>query len=590
MKKILLLPLCLLLSLKGVSQTSLTIIQWYNDSALNANNCAWSAIPPYTAYNQVLVDADGYDLMNDTFLIQCRFGDGFVQTIASCASNGGLFQLPNSFDYFVAGYFYHTYFFSGTYDVTYIVTAPDGKMDSLFCAAENIFGGPCGTFTVYGYLDNNANCMYDTGEQLVYNIPLVLLNGSSFYSQFSNGANNASINAGINYTAQIDTAYLHSLGYAITCGSGLINFTATTGNNTIYFGVGCPSIFDVGVYSSGYGFKLGNTATVLSGLKVKTCSPTSGNYNLTLDPKLSFLTSIVPPVSGSGLNYTWNYSNMQSFNNSVAYNALYFNLSPTAQIGDTLCYTFALPPSFTDDDPTNNSVTVCYPVKAAWDPNMKEVSPAGIGAAGLVAPGTQLTYSLFFQNTGNDTAKHVYLLDTIDSDLDINSLEVLQSSHSMQLYILNGNVLKFDFRNINLPDSNVNEVASHGYVLYRIKPKNNLTNGTTITNSAAIYFDSNPAIITNTTLNTISIPLSISESNFSNLNIYPNPASDKLIIETSFSGNANVKISDLSGKEIVSSHLTGRVSEINTSNLKSGIYFLQFKYELSILTKKIIIE
>ncbi|MBK7970889.1 MAG: hypothetical protein IPK08_19305 [Bacteroidetes bacterium] len=42
--------------------------------------------------------------------------------------------------------------------------------------------------------------------------------------------------------------------------------------------------------------------------------------------------------------------------------------------------------------------------------------------------------------------------------------------------------------NINLPDSNANEPASHGFISYRIKPLSTLTAGTEFTNLAAIYF------------------------------------------------------------------------------------------------------
>lgn len=590
MKKLLLLSLFLTtMCFTSNSQTSVSILQWFNDSASNGNVCSFASNPPFTSYNQVLVNSTGYDLFADTFLIQCLFGDGFMQTIAACNANGNLFQLPNSNDLLMAGYFYHTYLSAGVYDVTYIVTAPDGKTDTLVCLAENIFGGSCATFSAFGFLDNNGNCIYDSGEQLVYNVPLVLKNGNSFYSQFYTGANNADINSGINYTAEMDIAYLQNLGYAIICGSGLINFTANAGSNTIYFGVGCPAISDVGVYSSGYGFKLGNSATVLSGINVKTCSPVSGSYSLVLDPKLSFIAATVPPASGSGLNYTWNYNNMQSFNNSVSYNDLYFNLTPSAQIGDTLCYTFSLPSGFTDDDLTNNSVTVCYPVKAAWDPNLIEVSPKGTGTSGFIAPGTDLTYTIFFQNTGNDTAKNVYMLDTIDSDLNINSIEVIQTSHPMNLFIFSGNVLKFDFRNINLPDSNVNELASHGYVVYRIKPKNNLADGTIINNNAGIYFDSNPAVVTNTTLNTISLPLGFEDHNFNDIKIYPNPSLGKLFVETVYSNNDSILLTDMAGKTVSRTITQHKTTEIIVSHLEKGIYLLKIQGKSSQVIKKVMI-
>jgi hypothetical protein len=49
-----------------------------------------------------------------------------------------------------------------------------------------------------------------------------------------------------------------------------------------------------------------------------------------------------------------------------------------------------------------------------------------------------------------------------------------------------------------LPDSNRNEAASNGYIVYRIKPKSTLLPGDTINNTASIYFDFNLPVQTNT--------------------------------------------------------------------------------------------
>ncbi|MBK9490010.1 MAG: hypothetical protein IPO07_15465 [Haliscomenobacter sp.] len=57
------------------------------------------------------------------------------------------------------------------------------------------------------------------------------------------------------------------------------------------------------------------------------------------------------------------------------------------------------------------------------------------------------------------------------------------------------------FKNINLPDSTNNEPESHGFVSFRIKDRSGLAEKTTIDNTAYIYFDQNPAIVTNTTQN-----------------------------------------------------------------------------------------
>jgi len=60
--------------------------------------------------------------------------------------------------------------------------------------------------------------------------------------------------------------------------------------------------------------------------------------------------------------------------------------------------------------------------------------------------------------------------------------------------------LVFHFENILLPDSTVNEPASHGFVQFRINQLTDNPIGTVIENTADIYFDLNKAIVTNTVM------------------------------------------------------------------------------------------
>ena len=63
--------------------------------------------------------------------------------------------------------------------------------------------------------------------------------------------------------------------------------------------------------------------------------------------------------------------------------------------------------------------------------------------------------------------------------------------------------LVFSFDDILLPDSNVNEPESHGFVKFKVLPNKELAPLTTLKSPANIYFDFNPPITTNEVLNTI---------------------------------------------------------------------------------------
>jgi len=85
--------------------------------------------------------------------------------------------------------------------------------------------------------------------------------------------------------------------------------------------------------------------------------------------------------------------------------------------------------------------------------------------------------------------------DTLSEFLDVTSIQQGASSHPYQLEILEYNILKFTFANINLVDSVTNEPESHGFVSFRISQLDSLPLGTVIHNSAAIFFDYEPPVI-----------------------------------------------------------------------------------------------
>ncbi len=145
----------------------------------------------------------------------------------------------------------------------------------------------------------------------------------------------------------------------------------------------------------------------------------------------------------------------------------------------------------------------CLPIIGSFDPNDKLVSPTGIGEEHFTSPNTPFEYTIRFQNTGNDTAINVFILDTLSEFLDISTFESGTSSHPYEVQIIGGNIIRWDFPNIYLPDSNVNEIASHGFVQFSINQVTDNPNGTVIENSAGIYFDFNAPIITSTVFNTI---------------------------------------------------------------------------------------
>lgn len=150
----------------------------------------------------------------------------------------------------------------------------------------------------------------------------------------------------------------------------------------------------------------------------------------------------------------------------------------------------------------DNTDSLQLTVVGSFDPNDKTVLPEGPTPANI----GELDYLIRFQNTGTDTAFKVVVVDTLPSNLDPLSIKSVVASHAYKLSI-KGNILTFTFDKIFLPDSFVNEKASHGFVRFKIRPQKWVYEGSFIFNKAAIYFDYNEPVITNTTLNQLVHPV-----------------------------------------------------------------------------------
>ncbi|MCH2043618.1 MAG: T9SS type A sorting domain-containing protein [Saprospiraceae bacterium] len=235
----------------------------------------------------------------------------------------------------------------------------------------------------------------------------------------------------------------------------------------------------------------------------------------------------------------------------------------------------------------------CQQNIGAYDPNDKRGFPKGYGPEHYIYANTDLEYHIRFQNTGTDTAFNVVIRDTISPYLDITTLQPMVSSHNYtwQVFGVNQQVVEFTFPNIMLVDSNTNEAGSHGFIRFKINQVTDNPLGTIINNNAAIYFDFNEPIITNTTFHEIGedfIEIEISSSTKQEestpeiyTKVYPNPFYDQATIEVE--GYDPSKTLDL----YIYDNLRRLLRHMTTENqhqfklerreLNRGIYFYQIQ-------------
>jgi len=239
-------------------------------------------------------------------------------------------------------------------------------------------------------------------------------------------------------------------------------------------------------------------------LNVKNTGTTvpSGIIKLVLDDSLTFVTSSIVPDSIIAQNYYWSYDSLFYFSD--------YQISVQVQMpdfmseGDTLSSSLFSTVDSLGQIAYNSVSYIDQILKCAYDPNDKIATPAGIDSLGYISiDETKLDYTIRFQNTGSDTALTVVIKDQLDPNLDWESIQIMSASHIMDATINPNGEISFQFDNIMLPDSNINEIASHGYVKYSILLNDGLEAGTTINNTANIYFDDNPPVVTNTKINTL---------------------------------------------------------------------------------------
>ncbi|MFI5196461.1 MAG: T9SS type A sorting domain-containing protein [Chitinophagales bacterium] len=453
---------------------------------------------------------------------------------------------------------------------------------------------PCSYGLVSGnvYIDNNSNCIYDAGDvpmgyfdfeimEYLSSPPATLLINFGTSSPYSCYYVQKSWMT--SYTVSLPAYYAFIFPNS-PCSVAPYTFT-TLPQTAVDFPLQCTNNMDVRCYPlSPASVRLHTPFYIQPYVSNTGCDTASGTLKLIKDSRVIYnaLLSSHPADTVHGDTLIWVYSGLSNVTTSggpywTSFLAdIYLTPDTTVIVGDTLCFrTYTQIPS-TDINPSNNDQSLCLPVVYSYDPNEKEVSPKGTGPQGLIPVGTDtLTYTVHFQNTGSATAYDIHIIDTLDSHINPNSLKILGTSHNMLPEWLAPGVIQFKFANIMLPDSTSNEPASHGQVQFSVVLNPGLSPGTHIKNTGYIYFDLNPPVVTNTTLNTIAAPNKINAiAKGLKIKVYPNPATTEITIEASEQVTA-IAISNLVGQTIYTQTCNAKNIEVNIANLPSGIYFVK---------------
>ncbi len=440
--------------------------------------------------------------------------------------------------------------------------------------------------------NNNTNC---------HAYPII--SGTAFYDINSNGVKDNN-----ELYKQNLSVGLHNGEYTFTDGNGYFDIAAVgTGNNLIT--MGSVRFYNVVPPSSLYNFTSYDT-TVTKDYALKPAlikdsvsialvpldwaarpgfnfpyrvlyeniGTTILNHNLQLDydsSKLVYDSASNPLAVNTGNSITLATSNFVPGQRGI-FNA-YFRVKTTAPLHTPL---FAKATITSGSETWVDSSNI--EVSGAYDPNDKQATPQL--SPSQVASGEYIKYTIRFQNTGTDTAFNVVLSDTLSNLLRHNTLKMIATSHNCKTSVKEG-VVYFEFRNILLPDSNVNEKQSHGFVMFRIQPQPTVAVNTTIPNKAAIYFDYNAPVITNTAGTLIQeftvVPLKLISfsavpQNDNNVSLYWNTANEintkQFVIERGSDGLRFNSVTTVVAKGKTNNNYNTTIADANT-----GIVFYRLK-------------
>ncbi len=277
------------------------------------------------------------------------------------------------------------------------------------------------------------------------------------------------------------------------------------------------------------------------------------------------------------------------------------------QIGDVLCLqaeifpnTICTSPEPVDSTEFQFAQERCLDVRNSYDPNDKTAEPLGRGEFHYIPADTALVYLIRFQNTGNDTAFTVIIRDTLSADLDPFSVRPEIASHPYRLEFQENGSLKFIFDHILLPDSTANEAASHGFIRFQVKMRPGLLPLTTISNRAAIYFDYNSPVLTNTVQRTIEPPIVSGATLLLPIGplveISPNPGHGffELRMQLAQAGDMQINVYDglgqLVSKVLPGSHLSAGAYQwiIPAETWPVGMYFIEISSQHLTIVRKLI--
>ncbi len=459
----------------------------------------------------------------------------------------------------------------------------------------------CSGLKLNAFLDSNNNGTQDSGEQ---NFPL----GQFTYEVNNNGnVHNIVSPTGIYNIYDTNASNSYDLSYAIdpnyaasygitTASYSNVNVVIGAGMQTYNFPITVTQAYNdlavtvVPVNAPRPGFNYMNKVVYTNNGNQ---TIVSGTVTFNHDPLLTIVSNTQSGVTPITNGFTYNFTNLLPFETREMTVTMHVPPIPTVNIGNLLNNSASIIPLAGDVVPANNTSYCSQIIIGAYDPNDKMEAHGERILHSTFTSNDYLTYTIRFENTGSASAINVRVNDVLDAGVDETTVAMISASHS---YIMDrtGNTINWLFDDILLPPSVADTNIGKGYITFKVKPKAGYAVGDIIPNTASIYFDFNPAIITNTFNTEFVQQMGVDEFENTDFVFYPNPVSDTVTITVKNNGTiANVTLYDMLGKMVVSQNPTAALSTqtLDLSSVAKGMYLLEVTTDTHIkVVKKLIVE
>ncbi|MFN8275147.1 MAG: T9SS type A sorting domain-containing protein, partial [Flavobacteriaceae bacterium] len=443
------------------------------------------------------------------------------------------------------------------------------------------------TILLHAFIDTNNNGVQDANEINYF--------GGTFSYQINSGTPHyINTNSSEYYLFDINPLDSYNLGFSTLPGAGNCSNTYTLPVAS-FNNVSLPANSGTVVYN----FPLVPTNVNCTDLSLDLLSPwwprPSVNYSNRLvyrnqsyqtipsgvvtfnkDPNVTITSISQSGIVATPSGFTYTFTNMFPGEYRVIDIYMHVPPIPTVALGQVLTATASITP--TDSFPQNNTSTLSLTILASYDPNDITEKHGGKILHSSFTSNDYLTYTIRFENTGTADALNIRVVDLLDAQLDETSIRMIDASHP---YILDrvGQNLTWSFDNINLPPSVADTETGKGYITFEVKPKPGYAIGDIIPNTADIYFDTNPAITTNTFHTEFVATLAVSQLEDDDFAIYPNPTTNLINISAKKTNALieSITLMDVLGKVILNQNVHMSNTSADVAQLSKGLYFLKIK-------------